>query len=272
MKQLGRKLIVLLMLCTMILSSITVAYAAEKEKWTKQKDGTYTYQKGTTYPTGFVKDSKGNTYYFFKNDKKNRMASNEYVKGYYLAKSGIRNNKVTYKWTGSKTKGWKYVQSKDTSKFVTGWKKIDNKWYFFNSKGVTVKGLKIASNGSIWWANDDYVFNEIKLQYNKAYNITKDKTTKTHNATFNGITETWYSNWEPHSYSTVPGKSYRTSYSGKFHVADDGTIRDQDGFIVVATPTYQSEKYKIVMTSLGPGKVYDGSNASKIDIYTNWKK
>lgn len=53
------------------------------------------------------------------------------------------------------------------------------------------------------------------------------------------------------------------------HVAADGTVRDADGYIVIASDILP--KGSITETSLGTGKVYDtGVGHSGVDIYTNW--
>lgn len=53
------------------------------------------------------------------------------------------------------------------------------------------------------------------------------------------------------------------------HVASDGTIRDAEGYIVLATP--QGDKGAIYQTSLGAGKVYDtNAGGDSVDVYTNW--
>lgn len=77
---------------------------------------------------------------------------------------------------------------------------------------------------------------------------------------FNGRKETWYSQRVlPGGGLKIPGR----------HVASDGTIRDADGYIVVAASdlAYGS----IVETSLGTGKVYDTGCANGVtDIYVDW--
>lgn len=79
---------------------------------------------------------------------------------------------------------------------------------------------------------------------------------------YNGHKETWYSTNE------AGGKTTAVPIPGK-HVADDGTIRDEDGYICVASSDLKM--YSIVMTSVGPGKVYDtGCSHGTIDVYTNW--
>ena len=53
------------------------------------------------------------------------------------------------------------------------------------------------------------------------------------------------------------------------HVAGDGTIRDADGFVVIASDNLP--KGATAETSLGTGKVYDtGVGHPGVDIYTNW--
>ena len=77
---------------------------------------------------------------------------------------------------------------------------------------------------------------------------------------FEGHTETWYSQ------KKLPGKGLKIP--GR-HVAEDGTVRDEDDYICVSSDDYQ--KGTKVNTSLGMGKVYDtGSGKGNIDIYTNW--
>lgn len=78
--------------------------------------------------------------------------------------------------------------------------------------------------------------------------------------TFGDHTETYYSQQVlPGGGLDIPGR----------HVASDGTIRDSDGYIVVASDDYS--KGTVVETSLGTAKVYDcGSGSGNIDIYTDW--
>ena len=73
---------------------------------------------------------------------------------------------------------------------------------------------------------------------------------------------------------------YETYYSQKVlaggglnihgrHVGEYDTVRDGDGYIVIASDVHP--KGTIVETSLGTGKVYDtGVGHGGIDIYTNW--
>lgn len=77
---------------------------------------------------------------------------------------------------------------------------------------------------------------------------------------YNGHTETYYSQ------KVLPGGGF--AIPGR-HIASDGTIRDADGYIVLASDDYP--RGTVVETSLGAGKVYDtGSGSGNIDLYTDW--
>ena len=77
---------------------------------------------------------------------------------------------------------------------------------------------------------------------------------------YNGNMETWYSQRVlPGGGLDIPGR----------HVAEDGTVRDGDGYIVVASDNYGYGS--TVETSLGAGKVYDtGVGHDGWDIYVDW--
>lgn len=77
---------------------------------------------------------------------------------------------------------------------------------------------------------------------------------------YNGRKETWYSQRVlPGNGLNIPGR----------YVAEDGTIRDEDGYICVAASDL--EYGSVVETSLGTGKVYDtGCAAGTTDIYVDW--
>lgn len=77
---------------------------------------------------------------------------------------------------------------------------------------------------------------------------------------YNGRTETWYSQRVlPGGGLDIPGR----------HVAEDGTIRDENEYIVVAASDLPYGT--TVDTSLGEGKVYDtGAPSGTTDIYTDW--
>jgi len=103
----------------------------------------------------------------------------------------------------------------------------------------------------------------VELQYSATYHITENHLTRSNGVVyFNGHRETWYSIHEPGQKVTareIPGK----------HIADDGTIRDNDGYVCVASSDLPF--YTIVMTSVGIGKVYDcGCSHGTIDVYTDW--
>ena len=102
-----------------------------------------------------------------------------------------------------------------------------------------------------------------KLEYSAPYETNTRKLTKSMGVLqYNNHKETYYSQ------RVLPGTSLRIP--GR-HVADDGTVRDGDGFICVAASTSYLSRGAIVKTSLGPAKVYDSGCASgTIDIYTNW--
>lgn len=103
----------------------------------------------------------------------------------------------------------------------------------------------------------------IALQYSEPYEVIENHLTKSNGVVYyNGHKETWYSIYEPGQTVTardIPGK----------HIADDGTIRDCEGYICVASSDL--DFYTIVLTTVGPGKVYDcGCSSGTIDVYTTW--
>ena len=103
----------------------------------------------------------------------------------------------------------------------------------------------------------------VQLQYSAQYHIMDGHLTRSNGSIrVFGHRETWYSTNES------AGQATAVSIPGK-HVADDGTIRDKDGYICVASSDLPF--YSIVMTSVGPGKVYDcGCSHGTIDVYTTW--
>lgn len=77
---------------------------------------------------------------------------------------------------------------------------------------------------------------------------------------FNGHKETYYSQ------KILPG--YGLYIPGR-HVVQDGTIRDENGYLCLASSDHP--KGTVVETSLGTGIVYDtGCASGVIDIYTDW--
>ena len=108
-----------------------------------------------------------------------------------------------------------------------------------------------------------FYYKNVELLYNSKYDITSNYLTKRKGIVYyNGHKETWYSQKVlPGNGLNIPGR----------HVADDGTVRDKDGYICVACdPDFYSKGSKL-MTSLGPAKVYDcGCAYGIVDIYVNW--
>lgn len=78
---------------------------------------------------------------------------------------------------------------------------------------------------------------------------------------YNGRKETWYSQ------RVLPGGGL--DIPGRHVNAEDGTIRDEDGYICVAASDLPYGT--VVETSLGTGKVYDtGCAPGTTDIYVDW--
>ena len=101
----------------------------------------------------------------------------------------------------------------------------------------------------------------LKMEYSARY--TNGGLTKRRGAiNFNGHRETYYSE------RVLPGNGLKIP--GR-HAADDGTIRDEEGYIVVAADPGFLAKGTVLITSLGPAKVYDcGCAYGTVDIYVNW--
>lgn len=102
------------------------------------------------------------------------------------------------------------------------------------------------------------------LQYDKPYNVETNVILNSYIGVvyFNGHKETYYSqNVLPGGGLRIPGR----------HVAEDGTVRDEEGYICVAADWNYLPYGATVLTSLGPARVYDtGCNYGVIDIYVNW--
>lgn len=124
---------------------------------------------------------------------------------------------------------------------------------------VTTEEKTEESTGSV----DVNGYGWVQLQYSAQYHIMDGHLTRSNGSIrVFGHRETWYSTNES------AGQATAVSISGK-HIADDGTIRDEDGYICVASSDLPF--YSIVMTSVGPGKVYDcGCSSGTIDVYTTW--
>ena len=101
----------------------------------------------------------------------------------------------------------------------------------------------------------------LKMEYSARY-TTGGLTKRRGTLNFNGHKETFYSE------KVLPGNGLKIP--GR-HVADDGTIRDENGFICVAADPGFLARGTVLITSLGPAKVYDSGCAyGTVDIYVNW--
>ena len=102
------------------------------------------------------------------------------------------------------------------------------------------------------------------LQYDKPYNVETNVILNSYIGVvyFNGHKETYYSqNVLPGGGLRIPGR----------HVAEDGTVRDEEGYICVAADWNYLPYGATVLTSLGPARVYDtGCDYGVVDIYVNW--
>ena len=167
-----------------------------------------------------------------------------------------------------------YVKKKAKAHFLPKGKSKVIKTY---SKG---KKLTITAKCGDWrkvgkdkWVHKDNLskknpfkyYKGVRLEYSKTYNVTSNKLTRSRGVVhYNGHRETWYSTSEYGQTSTA------RHISGK-HVADDGTIRDKDGYVCVATSQSYMKFGSRLMTSRGPAKVYDcGCAYGTVDIYTTW--
>ena len=103
----------------------------------------------------------------------------------------------------------------------------------------------------------------LHMEYSGLYTYSGERLSTSKGAQYyNGHKETYYSQRVlPGTTLNIPGR----------HVADDGTVRDGDGFICVAADPGFLPKGSVLITSLGPAKVYDSGCAYGIvDIYVNW--
>ena len=125
------------------------------------------------------------------------------------------------------------------------------------STGNNTSGSSSNNNSSSKPSNSGSNNNSGSSSSNGKYNIPSGGLTPSKGRIwFNGHTETYYSQ---KVLLNIPGR----------HIASDGTIRDKDGYIVLASDDYP--KGTVVETSLGAGKVYDsGSGKGNIDLYTDW--
>lgn len=121
-----------------------------------------------------------------------------------------------------------------------------------------------TENASNTNTNSSRSFENVPLSYNEIYNVSDNPLTRSKGVvSFNNHKETYYSQKVlPGGGLDIPGR----------HVAADGTIRDELGYICIsARPEYLS-RGSTIMTSLGPAKVYDHGtmDVGIIDIYVDW--
>ena len=144
---------------------------------------------------------------------------------------------------------FKYVNGKEEGKTELSRKTVKKPVNQVVNVGTKAKSTGVSDN--------------ITLQYSARYNVSSNPLTSFKGFVYyNGHRETYYSQKVlPGNGLNIPGR----------HVAEDGTIRDGDGYICVAANTSYMKKGTTLMTSLGPAKVYDcGCAYGTIDIYVNW--
>ncbi|MBD5140595.1 MAG: hypothetical protein HDT25_04150 [Ruminococcus sp.] len=129
------------------------------------------------------------------------------------------------------------------------------------------KAFEAALNGT---RNNGKNASGIQLKYNESYDMDintnagdKKLTTTGGVGAYNGRKETYYSQ------RVLPGNGLQIP--GRHVSSKDGTIRDKDGYIVVAADLSIYPKGTILECSLGPCKVYDtGVTGEHLDIYCDW--
>lgn len=126
------------------------------------------------------------------------------------------------------------------------------------------KAFEAALNGT---RNNGKNASGIQLKYNESYDMNINTnagdiklTTTGGVGAYNGRKETYYSQ------RVLPGNGLQIP--GRHVSPMDGTIRDKDGYIVVAADLSIYPKGTILECSLGPCKVYDtGVTGERLDIY-----
>lgn len=127
----------------------------------------------------------------------------------------------------------------------------------------TEDAIAVYDNMSIEEKENALFEGSLHLEYSGLYTYSNERLTVSKGALyFNNHKETYYSEKVlPGTGLNIPGR----------HVAEDGTIRDGDGYICVAANQDYMAKGSILITSLGPAKVYDtGCAYGTIDIYVSW--
>lgn len=93
-----------------------------------------------------------------------RMASNEWINGYWFNKDGSWTYKAIASWKKDKN-GWYYSDTKGWYA-KNQWQRIDNQWYYFNAKGYAVSGWqKISGKYYYFYTGKETDINEKKKQY-----------------------------------------------------------------------------------------------------------
>ena len=129
------------------------------------------------------------------------------------------------------------------------------------AEAMYIKVEKAFSEMSIEEATSALQDGTLSMEYSAVYSY--NGLSKNKGAIFyNGHRETYYSEKVlPGTGLNIPGR----------HVAEDGTIRDADGYICVAADPSYMARGSVLITSLGPAKVYDSGCAyGTIDIYVSW--
>lgn len=129
------------------------------------------------------------------------------------------------------------------------------------AQAMYIKVEKAFSEMSIEEAMSALQDGTLSMEYSAPYSY--NGLSKSRGAIFyNGHRETYYSEKVlPGTGLNIPGR----------HVAEDGTIRDADGYICVAADPSYMARGSVLITSLGPAKVYDSGCAyGTIDIYVSW--
>ena len=233
--------------------------------WRKINDKYYYFNSNGVMRTGWQKID-GHYYYFSNGGVMLTGWRTINGKKYYLTPSG--------KAAGQMVTGWQQINSKTyyfgtDGAMRTGYSRVGDYWYKFDSNGVKQILSKETQDGNdIYWpADSNGKLNRVTLSYSGVYNITSNHLTRSNGSLkYNSHWETWYSSRE----GSV-GNSYATSIKGGRHLASDGTYRDVDGFIIVACNQKFHRYGEIIMTTVGPAKVYDcGCSYGLVDISTNW--
>ncbi len=130
---------------------------------------------------------------------------------------------------------------------------------YYNDKAYIVKVKAYTPKPKVSF--DGY--GTFELEYSAPYDVGVARLNTFDGVTyFNGHRETYYSQ------NTLPGTAL---YIPGRHVADDGTIRDGTGYICAAADPSFHSRYDVILTSLGPAKIYDsGCPYGTIDIYVDW--